>query len=104
VIDSNVSVELLTESTLQQLPNQRPILRAFTSEAIQTGDAEKIANRINELDAAQDTLENNKEELSAQLTDVLTNNVSEAIAPLAETQTKELIDSRDQDRERGRYQ
>ncbi|AEN07388.1 Restriction endonuclease, type I, EcoRI, R subunit/Type III (plasmid) [halophilic archaeon DL31] len=93
VIDSNVSVELLTESTLQQLPNQRPILRAFTSEAIQTGDAEKIANRINELDAAQDTLENNKEELSAQLTDVLTNNVSEAIAPLAETQTKELIDT-----------
>ncbi len=93
VIDSNVSVELLTESSLQQLSEQLPILRAFTSEAIQTGDAEKIANRIGELNAAKDALETNKEELSTQLTKVLTDNISEAIAPLAESQTKELIDT-----------
>ncbi|AFZ73802.1 type I restriction enzyme HsdR N-terminal domain-containing protein [Natronobacterium gregoryi] len=93
VVNSNVSVEPLAEYDLQQLPGQVPILRAFTCDAIKTGDSEKIANRISELKTARKTLEEQKEELSANLTEVLTDNVSEAIAPLAESQAKELIDS-----------
>lgn len=93
VVDSNVSVELLAEVNLQQLPGQLSIFRAFTSEAIQAGDSEKIANRIGELKAARKTLENNKDSISRDITKVLTTNVSKAIAPLAESHAKELIDN-----------
>lgn len=92
VVDTNVSVEILTEAELQQLPEQLTILRAFTKDAIQAGDSEKIANRIEELKTARVTLEKEKDNLSADITGVLTESVSEALSPLAESKAKEMID------------
>lgn len=92
VVDSNVSVEILTELRLQQLPEQVTILQAFTKEAIQAGDSEKIANRIKELKTARTMLEKEKEHLSADVASVLTENVSESLSTLAESKAKEMID------------
>lgn len=92
VVDTNVSVQILTEADLQQLPEQITILRAFTKNAIQAGDSEKIANRIEELKAARTALEENKDELSANIASVLTENVSETLSTLAEPKAKEMID------------
>lgn len=92
VVDTNVSVEILTESDLRQLPEQLTILRAFTKDAIEAGDSEKIANRIEELKAARTKLEEHKDDLSAGIASVLTENVSETLSTLAEPKAKEMID------------
>jgi len=93
VVDTNVSVEVLTEAELQQLPEQLTILRAFTKDAIEAGDSEKIADRIEELKNARTTLEDDKDTLSADIAAVLTENVSETLSTLAESKAKEMIDS-----------
>ena len=87
-----MSVEVLTEADLQQLPEQLTILRAFTKDAIEAGDSEKIANRIGELKTARTTLEEEKDTLSADIASVLTKNVSETLSTLAESKAKEMID------------
>ena len=92
VVDTNVSVEVLTEADLQQLPEKLTILRAFTKDAIEAGDSEKIANRIEELKTARTTLEEEKDNLSADIAAVLTENVSETLSTLAESKAKEMID------------
>lgn len=92
VVDTNVSVQTLTEANLQQLPEQLTILRAFTKDAIQAGDSERIANRIEELKSARTTLEEEKDDLSEDLAAVLTENVSETLSTLAESKAKEMID------------
>lgn len=92
IVDTNVNVKVLTEADLQQLPEQLTILRAFTKEAIEAGDSEKIANRIEELETARSTLEEEKDDLSADVASVLTENVSETLSTLAESKAKEMID------------
>ncbi|MFB6229274.1 MAG: type I restriction endonuclease [Halobacteriales archaeon] len=92
VVDTNVSVQTLTEADLQQLPEQLTILRAFTKNAIQAGDSEKIANRIEELKSARTTLKKEKDALSEDLAAVLTESVSETLSTLAESKAKEMID------------
>lgn len=92
VVNTNVSVEVLTEADLQQLPEQLTILQAFTKNAIEAGDSEKIANRIEELKTARATLEEEKDDLSADVASVLTENVSETLSTLAESKAKEMID------------
>ena len=92
IVDTNVNVEVLTEADLQQLPEKLTILRAFTKDAIEAGDSEKIANRIEELKTARSTLKEDKDALSADIASVLTENVSETLSTLAESKAKEMID------------
>lgn len=93
VVNTNVSVEVITGANLQQLPEQLTILRAFTKDAIEAGDSEKIANRIEELKTARTTLKEDKDDLSADIASVLTENVSEKLSTLAEPRAKEMIDA-----------
>jgi hypothetical protein len=74
------------------LAEQLTILQAFTKDAIEAGDSEKIANRIEELKTARTTLEEEKDDLSADIASVLTENVSETLSTLAESNAKEMID------------
>ncbi|ELY61468.1 Restriction endonuclease, type I, EcoRI, R subunit/Type III [Natronococcus amylolyticus DSM 10524] len=92
VVDTNVKVQVLAEADLKRLPEQITILRAFTKDAIQAGDSEKIANRIEELKAARTSLEKNKDDLSTAITEILTEDVSDTISTLAEPRAKEMID------------
>jgi hypothetical protein len=93
VVDTNVSVEVMTEADLRELPEQLTILRAFTKDAIEAGDSEKIANRIEEMKSSRATLEEDKDDLSADIASVLTENVSETLSTLAESKAKEMIDN-----------
>lgn len=97
VIDSKVSVESLAAMQLQYLPDRVAILRAFTKDAIQNDEWEKILNRIRELKEARNTLEAEKDDLATDLTELLTDNVSETISSHAESQAKEMIDRLIQD-------
>jgi hypothetical protein len=89
---SNVSVERVGDISLEDLPSRLAVVRAYTKDAIETGEAGKILGRINRLREARSTLEADKDDLSTQLTNVLTDSVSDVVSSFAESQSKELID------------
>lgn len=68
------------------------ILRAFTEEAIRTGDSAKIAQRIEKLKRSRNSLANRKDDLALTITEMLTNTISDVIASPAESQAKEMVD------------
>jgi hypothetical protein len=97
VVDSKVNVNALADTDLQDLPDRTTILRAFTEDAIQTGDSEKIATRINNLKQARTVLESEKDRLATEVTELFASEVSDAITSPAESQAKEMIDRLIQD-------
>lgn len=97
VIDSKVNVNTLAEISLQNLPDRVTILEAYTKDAIQTDEWEKILNRLRELEAARETLKSEKDNLAADIREVLSESVSGVISSQAESQAKEMIDRLVQD-------
>lgn len=97
VVDSKVQVNSLTSAPLADLPANMTVLRAFTKDAIQSGESEKIATRIHELKDSLRTLDSEKGEIADQITSLLTDRVSETIQPHVESQAKEMIDRLSQD-------
>jgi len=97
VVDSRVQVNNLTTAQLADLTANMTILRAFNKSAIQSGESEKIATRIHELKESLITLDSEKGELADEITNLLTDRVSETIKSHAESQAKEMIDRLSQD-------
>jgi predicted type IV restriction endonuclease len=89
---SNVHVQTVGNVQSENLSDRLAVLRAYTKEAIQSGESGKILGRINELREARSILEAEKDDLATELTTVLTDTVSETISSLAESQSKEMID------------
>lgn len=97
VIDTKVRVNTLAEMRLADLPERVTILQAFTKDAIQNDESEKILNRIRELRDARNTLEDDKESLADDIATLVSGNVSETVSSQAEAQAKEMIDRLIQD-------
>ena len=89
---SKVNVQQVGDVTLEDLPNRLAVVKAFKKDAIESGESGKILGRINELREARRTLEAEKDDLAVELSNVLADEVSDAISSLAETQAKEMID------------
>jgi predicted type IV restriction endonuclease len=89
---STVTVRLLGDARLADLPDRVATLRAFSKDAIQTDEWARILDRIQELRDARETLATEKESLAETVTDVLAEQVSDAIASPAESQAKAMID------------
>lgn len=92
VTADNVSVEMIGDVELQNLLSRYATLEAYTSSSIESGESEIRLNRINELRKARKTLQNDKDELSTKLTNLLVDQTSDNISSLAESQTKEMVD------------
>ena len=92
VVDSKVQVNNLISAQLTDLPTNMTFLKAFTKDAIQSGESEKFANQIRELEGALNILDSEKGEIAEQITSLLTERVSETIKPHAESQAKQAID------------
>lgn len=89
---SNVNVQMVGDMEIQSLADRLGVLKAYTKEAIESGESGKILGRINELREARRTLESEKDELATALADVLADRVSGTISSLAESQAKEMVD------------
>lgn len=89
---ANVDVQKVGDIALEDLPSRLAVLNAYQKDAIESGESSKILGRINELREARRTLEADKDDLAAELSDVLAERVSETVSPLAESQAKEMID------------
>ncbi len=92
VIDTKVNVNTLGRTDLQRLPERVTTLRAFTKDAIQNNEWEKILNRIKELREARTTLESEKDDLATEVAELFSERVSGTITPQTESQAKEMID------------
>lgn len=91
VINSKVIVESVEKTTLQRLP-QTNILTAYQTEKIRDRESKQIVEHIRELRESLETLRSNKDELSAEVVDLLTGSISESIASEVESQAKEMLD------------
>jgi len=89
---SNVDVQKVGDVGLKNLTNRLAVLKAYEKDAIESGESGKILGRINELREARRMLEAEKDDLAVELSNVLADEVSDAISSLAETQAKEMID------------
>lgn len=89
---SNVNVQKVGDVSLAQLPDRLAVLEAYTKEAIESGESEKILGRINALREARDELESGKDELAKEVSGMLSESVSDTLSPLAEPQAKEMVD------------
>jgi hypothetical protein len=92
VVDTKVNVNTLGRTGLQSLPERVTTLRAFTKDAIQNNEWEKILNRIKELREARTTLEREKEDLATEVAELFSERISGTITPQTESQAKEMID------------
>ena len=92
VVDTKVNVNTLGRTGLQSLPERVTTLRAFTTDAIQNNEWQKILNRIKELREARKALEKEKEDLATEVVELFSERVSGKITPLTESQAKEMID------------
>ncbi|QWC18207.1 type I restriction endonuclease [Halorubrum sp. 2020YC2] len=92
VVDTKVNVNTLGRTGLQSLPDRVTTLRAFTKDAIQSNEWEKILNRIKELREARTTLEREKDDLATEVAELFSERISGKITPQTESQAKEMID------------
>jgi predicted type IV restriction endonuclease len=92
VVNSKVNVDLIEQTTLDQLPNKIKIIEAYQPEKIREEESEVIIEHIRKLREAWQTLGNDKDELATAVADTLTDSVPDAIEPEAELQAKEMID------------
>ncbi len=92
VVDTKVNVNTLGRTGLQSLPERVTTLRAFTKDAIQNNEWEKILNRIKELREARTTLEREKDDLATAVAELFSERISGKITPQTESQAKEMID------------
>lgn len=89
---SNVTVQKVGDMALDDLPDRISVLKAYKKDAIESGESEKVLDRINELRDARQTLETEKDDLAVELSNVLAEHVSETISTIAKTQAKEMVD------------
>jgi hypothetical protein len=92
VPNSKVSVDLIEQTTLNQLPSKNKIIEAYRPEVIRDEESEVIIEHIRELREAWQTLGEDKDKLATAVADTLTNSVPDAVEPEAKSEAKEMID------------
>lgn len=92
VIDSKVVVEAVEKTTLQDLPKKTRILEAYQTETIRGEESGPIIDWIRDLRESWKVLHDEKNELAADIVDVLTESMPDAIGSKAEPEAKEMID------------
>ena len=92
VIEKNVKVEAVEQTTLQQLPHKNSIVEAYCMESIRDEESIIRIRHIRELREALQTLGDEKNELAEVVVDTLTDTLPDAIEQDAESEAKEMID------------
>lgn len=74
------------------IKNSQP-LRAVSRESINTGESRQIAEKIESVQQAVDTLQTNKEDLAEEVTRVVTSVAGEAVSQRVEDEAKNFVDN-----------
>ena len=78
--------------SLQELPDNIHFLRALTKESIETGEAERIAENIEATQRAATRLQENKELIANQVTQVVTEEIGDSVSQTVQDGAKQFVD------------
>ncbi|KYH27895.1 hypothetical protein HAPAU_05700 [Halalkalicoccus paucihalophilus] len=90
--ENHPSVDLLGESTVEELRRQSWIVKTLSKESIQSGAADGIYRSVERRRKAVSQLTQNKDEIADELLEVLSERVGDSIAREAESEAKSFID------------
>lgn len=93
VENAKVTVHQLGSIQIDQLARRSHLLSALSKESIQTGEAEKIAEKITEIERAKDELRENKDEIAEEVARIIAERVGDSISKQAENEAKTLVDN-----------
>jgi predicted type IV restriction endonuclease len=77
---------------LDELPDRVGLLQAFTRTSIESGESETIAENIETTRRAANELRENKERISTRVTEVVTDEIGEAVSQTVEDGAKQFVD------------
>lgn len=77
---------------LEELPENSRILQAISRESIDTGESEKISKQIETSRRAANKLRQNKERISSQITQIVTEEIGETVSQTIEDGAKQFVD------------
>ena len=90
---SNTPNEIsLGKFPIERLNQNRELLRAISRNSIERGESRQIAEKIQSRRKATQTLQNNKEEIAEEVTQVIVSKVGEGVSQAVETEAKSFID------------
>lgn len=99
-VQNGVEIRTVAEFELQELPNRTDYVGLLTRNALESGHSSELAERIFNIRRARTNLEESKDDLAGQITDILTSEVGDVISQEAQTESKEMIDRLIQELER----
>jgi predicted type IV restriction endonuclease len=78
--------------SIAKLPENVTLLRALSKDVIEAGEAERIAQNIEATQRAARTLRRNKDEIATRISQVVTDEVGEAVSQTIENGSKQFVD------------
>lgn len=93
VENSKVTVQRLGKIQIDELARNSHLLSALSKQSIETGEAEKIAQKITEIEQAKDELRTNKDEIAEEVARTIAERVGDSVSKKAEDEAKTLVDN-----------
>mgnify|MGYP000112018543 FL=1 len=90
--DDAVVVDVLGDCELDELPDHETLLSALSKESIAEGRSEEIASNIYELREAYETLQDRKESIVDEITDVFVDELGEQVTRHSETAARTAVE------------
>lgn len=82
----------LAEFSVDNIVENRRPLKALARESLSTGESRQIAEKIESVQKAVETLRKNKEDVAEEVTGVVTNVVGESVSQQVEDEAKSFVD------------
>lgn len=93
VEDGKVSVDRLGVAEVDELVQKSNLLSALSKHSIESGEARKIARKINEIERTKRELRENKEDIAESIARTVAEEVDDSISQQAENEAKTLVDN-----------
>lgn len=93
VEDGKVTVDRLGVAEVSELTQKSNLLSALSKQSIESGEARKIARKINEIERTKRQLRENKEDIAESIARTVAEEVDDSISQQAENEAKTLVDN-----------
>jgi hypothetical protein len=91
-VPQGVEVQTVADIQLSELPYRADYVSLLSKEALESGHAEELAQRIFDIRGARQKLKEHKDKISEEITDTLTEFAGEVVSQEAKTEAKVLVD------------
>ncbi|MFO7832843.1 MAG: type I restriction enzyme HsdR N-terminal domain-containing protein [Halohasta sp.] len=91
-VEHGVEIRTVAKLELEELPKRIDYVSLLSKESLQTGHSRELAQRIFDIQRAENTLQNEKENIAEQLTEIITEIAGDVVSQEAQTESKEMVD------------